>query len=185
MSGLVCVLGVDPGFASLGYAILRIGSQGEALDAAGVIRTSASDKKRKILATDDNARRCREIARDLGNLFDQWQPSVVCAESMSFPRNAATAAKMAMTWGVLIAYSHARACPIIQASPQEVKLALTRTKTASKDDVAKAVRARYKNVGKLLKELPESLHEHANDAVASAVACLESDAVRFLRGLSR
>ena len=185
MSRLVCVLGVDPGFASLGYAILRLGSQGEALDAAGVIRTSASDKKRKILATDDNARRCREIARELDGLFERWQPAVICAESMSFPRNAATAAKMAMSWGVLIAYSHSRGCPIVQASPQEVKLALTRTKTASKDDVAKAVRARYKNAGKLLTDLPESLHEHANDAVASAVACLESDAVRFLRGLAR
>jgi crossover junction endodeoxyribonuclease RuvC len=185
VSRVPCVLGVDPGFASLGYALLRLGTQTETLVAAGVVRTQASDKKRKVLAADDNARRCREIARDLVALFDEHTPLVICAESMSFPRNAATAAKMAMTWGALITIGHTRGAPIVQASPQEVKLALTRTKSASKEQVAAAVSKRYRNAPKLINVLPSTLHEHAYDAVASAVACLDSDAVRFLRGVVR
>lgn len=63
-------------------------------------------------------------------------PGAICAESMSFPRFASAAAKMAMAWGGLVTTWYAP--PICQASPQEIKRALCGRADASKLDVEQA-----------------------------------------------
>lgn len=190
------VLGLDPGFASCGYAVVRVRPDDEDVVALGVLRTAASSAKRKVYAADDNLRRCRELAAALANLTHhgqvlplggrQWAPRVraVCAEAMSFPRNASTAAKMAMTWGLIVANVESKALPLLQASPQEVKVKLTAHKDAPKEAIEDALLRRYgKRLKSMLRELPEGQHEHAFDALAAVVTCLDAEVVRLMRSM--
>lgn len=190
------VLGLDPGFSSCGYAVLLHDGRQLGVVSMGVLRTKKSSKKLKVLAADDNVRRCRELARALRGLLDggPLEPKlgagldalfgdkvkIVCAEKMSFPRSSSVAAKMAMTWGALTALCEVRNLPLLQASPQEVKKRVTGAADASKEQVERAMRRRFPAAQKLVRKLPKGQHEHAWDALASAVACLDSDEVRMM-----
>lgn len=179
-------LGLDPGFASIGYAVVEIGRHSDRVVALGVIRTEKSDAKRKVLATDDNVRRCQEIIRALKTLFDKMDPVVLCAESMSFPRNASAAAKVALTWGVIttLALTHTTQVPIIQCSPQELKKVVSGSKAASKTDVQDALLAKYSYLPSLLGKLPKGQHEHAYDALGAIEACGSSQALQIYRSMA-
>lgn len=179
----ILVMGVDPGFANTGWALLELdgGATSEKLVAMGLIETEKSSKKQKVLSADDNYRRAREIAKALRKLS---KPTVICCESMSFPRNASAAAKVAMTWGILAYFCEAEDIPMLMTSHKELKKAVCSDATASKEAVQKVLRVRYADltVG-LLKEagIPPSSQEHPYDALAAAVACLDSETLRLLR----
>ncbi len=155
----------------------------------GSFTTAKSDKKRAVRAADDNVRRAREIAAWFSEMTRETPtfpaPALVCAEAMSFPRNASNAAKMAMTWGVLVARLHELRLPLLQASPKEVKVAACGDGSASKLDVQRAMRKRFGprafdracEAGRF----PAGLLEHPVDALATICACLETDLVRMLR----
>jgi Holliday junction resolvasome RuvABC endonuclease subunit len=174
-----CFLGIDPGFASIGYAIVQI--EPEKLIDLGVIRTEKSGKKRGVLASDDNLRRAREIHKALLRKILGLRVVAICAESMSFPRNASAAAKVAISWGVLASIAEQLAIPIVQASPQEIKRKLCGRKDASKADIEAAVRKLYKSP--VEPNVPRSLREHAWDALSAIAACQDSDVLMMARRL--
>ena len=179
------LLGIDAGFASIGYSIVELGDRCDRVVEMGLIRTEPSSKKRKVLAAEDNVRRTREIAKALIQLHCSHKPKALCCETMSFPRNSSSAAKMAMFWGVLIALAHTWGLPIIQATPQEIKKACCGAKNASKDEVEAALRKRYRTTPwiDLLDGMPPSLHNHAWDALGATATCLDSDTILLLRQL--
>jgi crossover junction endodeoxyribonuclease RuvC len=184
MGKSVYLLGLDPGFANMGWAVLELGVSSEQAVACGVLRTEKSDKKRKVLASDDNLRRSREVAGELKKILDTWTITAICAESMSFPRNSSAAAKMAMCWGSIATFSLLRGLSLVQSSPQEIKKALCGRKDASKEDIAEAVRKRYVGVEKMLEPVTPSVREHAYDAFASIAASLDtSEVIRVLRSM--
>lgn len=174
------LLGLDPGFANTGYAVVRIAPTSK-VEAAGVLVTKKSDKKKKILSTDDNFSRAKAISLFLSNLLDTWDIALVCAESMSFPPSASAAAKMAMCWGVVACLAQTRGIPVFQASPQEVKVAVHGSKSASKEEVEASVIKKGFDISDLLKGTARSLHEHAYDATAVVLTAQDSDLVRILR----
>lgn len=186
MSTGVYVFGIDPGFASIGYSIVQLFTDNEEVIEAGVIRTKKSAEKRNVLASDDNVRRAREIYTELAALIldRNWRIAAICAESMSYPRNSSAAAKMAMCWGLLAAISQQHNIPVVQASPQEVKKAVCRSGSASKEEVEAALRTRYQALDAKVSSVPASLHEHCFDSIASVVACLNSDVVRMARRMA-
>lgn len=173
------VLSLDPGFASVGYSIVELLSQGERVVAFGVIRTQKSVKKRHVLACEDNFARAREIALRLRSLAVTHDVRAICAEAMSFPRQASVAAKMAMCWGILADLTADRNLPLVQPTPQHVKKALCGKASASKIEVEAAVRARY--CGLDLTGIPSGQQEHVFDSLAAVVASLDSEVLRALR----
>jgi Holliday junction resolvasome RuvABC endonuclease subunit len=86
------VLGIDPGFANVGYAVVNIQANYDQVLAMGLIRTEKANKKAKTRASEDNLVRAKEIAAELVTLIDRHHISIICAETMSYPRNAAAAA---------------------------------------------------------------------------------------------
>lgn len=175
------VLGIDPGFASVGYALMTVRPTDEQLVQVGVIATKKTATKHAMYASDDNFRRGREIYRTLTGLLTDWgRVKAICAESMSFPRNASAAAKVAICWGILASLSEAHCIPFVQVSPQTVKKCLCGVVTASKTDVLHAVRKRYPTFDKLATTCATQL-EHPTDAVATIVAALDSDILRLIR----
>lgn len=178
------VLGLDPGFANCGYAVLALDGAECVFVAAGVIRTQKSDKKHKVLATDDNLRRAQRIVTLLHDLARTFPPAVICAEAMSFPRSSSAAAKMAMTWGIVATMSVRESLAVVQASPQEIKLAVCGSKSASKEEVEAQVLRRFPEMKALLDEVPDSLHEHAFDAAAAILTGLEGETLKTLTTLA-
>jgi crossover junction endodeoxyribonuclease RuvC len=174
------VLGLDPGFASLGWCACSVTAGSVRAVAAGVLRTKKSAAKHGVYASDDNLTRARFIYSAFDAIVVAFQPAALCAESMSFPRNASAAAKVAMSWGVIAAVAEAHALPVLQASPQAVKLALCGKKDASKEEVQAALRVRIGDLDPLLLNVPKGQHEHPYDAGAVVVACGASDVMRLL-----
>jgi Holliday junction resolvasome RuvABC endonuclease subunit len=188
------ILGIDPGFASVGFALVQLEKAGtmRLLD-IGVVRTQKSQKKQNTLASEDNVRRAREIAAWLEayvqGLAPGWpslgrQVSAVCAESMSFPRQASVAAKMALSWGILAAVLEQHQLPLVQSSPQAVKKYLCGANSLSKKKVQILVQ-RVFPLPVLLKagldKVPMSQREHPIDALAVVLACQRSDVINALR----
>jgi crossover junction endodeoxyribonuclease RuvC len=187
------VLGIDPGFASIGWSVVRIDATGEHLVDLGVIRTEKSAAKRNVRASEDNLERAKEIAQEIQDLIGKYRIQLVCAETMSYPRNSSAAAKMAMCWGVMAAIAQQHKIPIAQATPQEVKKAVTGRKDASKEEVQEAVRGLFpalqggeaKHGGPyILRAVPRSLWEHPYDATAAVVACRESEVFLLARRMA-
>jgi Holliday junction resolvasome RuvABC endonuclease subunit len=183
------ILGLDPGFASLGWALVALHLDPSVdtmtcLD-MGVLRTQGEDKKRKVRAVDDNVRRTREIASTLRRLLDANAILVVGAEAMSFPRSSSVAGKMCLAWGALVAELDRRGIPLEQVSPQVVKRQLCGAKGATKDDVEAAVIAAMPEAEHMAARFPGGLHEHMFDAAAVAMVVSRGDLVRTARRAAR
>lgn len=177
------VMGLDPGFSAFGVAVLELGADWTKPIFMHTIRTKPTNKRQKLLATEDNFDRLQFVAEELGKIVLAYELVAIGAESMSFPRNSSSSAKVGMTWGVIAAISLQRNLPVFQCSPQHLKGKLTGSKQASKDDVSNALRKMYPNVDfeDLLKKLPMGAHEHAWDALASVVVCLDAEPVKMVR----
>lgn len=175
------VLGLDPGFANLGYAVLTLDPAPRVV-AFGVFQTAASVKKRNVLSVEDNVRRAVSIARHLRWLATYAPNTVaICAEAMSFPRSSSVAAKVALTWGAIASLSEAAAIPILQASPQHVKKETCGVKTATKEEVQAVVERLYPEIVPWRTAIPHSAWEHPHDALAVAHVMLQSDLVQMMR----
>lgn len=190
---MITILGVDPGFANFGWAVVQIdagaslyqleplpGGGTIAVVAMGVLETEKANKKQKVLASDDNFRRARLIARWFYSELP-GVPQVLCAESMSFPRNASAAAKVAMTWGILATVCELQELPMVMASPQEVKVGVCGEKSASKEQVIAALNQRFPEAERCVKGLAKGKLEHPYDALAAIVTCIDSEVIRAIR----
>lgn len=176
------IVGLDPGFASLGFAVLALDPPRPRVVAFGCFTTSATAKKQKVLAVEDNVRRTLSIARFLRGLATHSPRTVaIAAEAMSFPRSSSVAAKVALTWGAIASLSEAANIPILQASPQQVKLAVCGVKTATKEEVQAAVARLYPEIVPMRTALTRGVWEHPHDALACAHLILQSDVVRLMR----
>ena len=176
---LVCL---DPGFASLGYATLVLEERAR-VTTFGVIHTEKSAKKRQILEVDDGLRRARELAAFLRRLVASGRTVALCAESLSISVgwSNGVAAKMGIIWGVIASLSEATGIPVIQGSPQDVKKAVCRVKTATKEEVQEAVVRLYPEVEAMRLALPRGQWEHSHDAVAMGHLALSSDVIKMAR----
>lgn len=178
-------LGIDPGFASLGFAVVEIGEDSEHVVEMDVVRTSPANRKRRIREADDNVRRAGEIVKALRPLFERHKINVLCCESMSFPRGASAAAKLAMAWGVVVALASEHDVPILQASPKEIKKSVTGNKGASKEEVRRVLEDKYGDevLTRKIEHVTPCKQEHAFDALAAVVSCLESETITLVRKL--
>lgn len=140
----------------------------------GCIETKKS--QRKVLACDDNVKRLDKVYDALWG----WgcAGDIMCAESMSFPRNSGAAAKVAMTWGLIVALKSQFNMALVQSSPQDIKLAVADTRTASKATMQVKLMSMYPEVKGLLEGIPASRQEHPIDALGAIVAALDSDIVK-------
>lgn len=177
---MIAIIGCDPGFAALGLARLDLAADAEQVGALAVARTAPSPRKASVLAASDNLRRLGELHRALEAMID---PSVICiaSESMSWPRNAGAAVKIAMVWGLISAVAGRHGLPIVLVSPQDLKARLTGSRSATKEAVQEALQARY---GVIHWPSPPSTVEHCADALGACVAALDSAPVLLARRMA-
>lgn len=119
-------LGIDPGLSRCGYgAVKGRGSRLEAV-AFGHLTTPVDAPLAERLAA---------LWQDLEELLDELSPDVVVVERVLFQVNARTAMAVGQASGLALAAAARRSCPVVQYSPNEVKLAVTGYGSASKDQV--------------------------------------------------
>jgi crossover junction endodeoxyribonuclease RuvC len=126
----VIVLGIDPGTASLGYGIVeRIGGTVRALD-FGVFSTTPADPLPVRLDA---------IHQGVGDLIATHRPALVAVERLFFSRNAQTAFAVGQARGVVLLAAAQAGIEVREATPNEVKSAVTGYGAADKEQVARMV----------------------------------------------
>jgi crossover junction endodeoxyribonuclease RuvC len=117
------ILGIDPGLSRCGYgAIMRTGATARAV-AAGVIRTDAQLALPLRLA---------RLHDEIEALLDDLVPRAVVVERVLFQVNARTAIAVGQASGIALAAAARRQIPVVQYSPNEVKLAISGDGAADK-----------------------------------------------------
>tara|TARA_Y100000034_G_scaffold106088_1_gene134530 strand:- start:796 stop:1461 length:666 start_codon:yes stop_codon:yes gene_type:complete len=178
------ILGIDTGLANLGWAIVGVTDDGMELIKAGTVRTIKST--RRVTVADDRMRRMQEQARYLLATIDMSDIALLCFEGQSWPRNSTSCAMIGMSWGLCVMLSELHKIPIIQATPTDIKVALTGGKTASKAVMIAALRERegFESIVELLDTLPKTRQEHPVDAAGAVIASRHDDTLRALLRLS-
>ncbi len=147
------ILGIDPGLAIVGYAVLEEQEDMLTALACDVIRTEA------YLAL---PRRLQVIYERLGLLLATYHPQEVGIESLFFAKNKKTAMAVAQARGVLLLALSQAGLDIAEYTPAEVKQAVTGYGNAKKAQVGEMVRILLH-----LKAVPRP--DDAADAAAVAI----------------
>ncbi len=85
--------------------------------------------------------RLRTLWDDIGTLLSDLQPDVMVVERVLFQVNARTAMSVGQVSGLALVAAAQAGCPVIQYSPNEVKLAVTGYGSATKQQVQSMVRS--------------------------------------------
>lgn len=176
------ILGVDTGFSDVGWALVAARASGPDVLDIGLIRTQKASKKRRLLDSEDNIRRGREIAAAFEELSLNPRLAFLAVESQSWPRNSSVSAKIGHTWGILCSLAHRRGLTVLQYSPQDLKQASTGKKTATKSEMISVARALMSpDLQKALERVPRTKQEHIGDAVCVGATACGSGIVKSLK----
>lgn len=148
------ILGLDPGFARVGFAVLDSASGQSKAVAYGCWETKKDEPFFHRLVF---------LARELRKTIDQFRPDWVAIEELFFFKNLKTAIKVAEARGVLLLTAAEKGLPIAELTPLQVKQSLSGYGRADKSQMQKMVRLILK-----LKEIPRP--DDAADALAVAMA---------------
>lgn len=119
-------LGVDPGLSRCGYGAVEGRGGRLTVRAYGHLTTPPSQPLAERLAA---------LWQDLEELLDDMRPDVVVVERVLFQVNARTAMSVGQASGLALAAAARRSVPVVQYSPNEVKLAVTGYGSATKEQV--------------------------------------------------
>ncbi len=153
------VLGIDPGTAALGYGILeRTGAVLRAID-YGCLTTTAD------WSLPD---RLNAIHAHVSELIETHAPDLVAVERLFFSRNAQTAFAVGQARGVVLLAAAQAGVPVREATPNEVKMAVTGYGAADKAQVGRMVAVILQ-----LAEVPTP--DDTSDALAIAVCIANAE----------
>jgi len=150
------VLGIDPGTAITGYAVVDEERGNLRLVDIGVINTPAKTP----LPT-----RLQQIYRGLQDVIAAQQPEAVAVEQLFFSRNVRTAMSVGHARGVILLALAEAQLPIAEYTPMQIKQALTGYGNAGKRQIQEMVRMLLN-----LREIPRP--DDAADAAAVAICYL-------------
>jgi len=125
------ILGIDPGMAIVGYALVE--GENDNLQ----ILTSGSIQTDKNL---DDSKRLFEIFSDLSEIVEKYKPDCASVEQLFFFKNQKTIIPVAEARGVILTVLEKYSIPTYSYTPMEVKQVLTGYGRAEKKEVEKMVR---------------------------------------------
>lgn len=147
------ILGIDPGYAILGYGVVdKDGQTRKAVD-CGVIKTQAGVPFPE---------RLERLYDGMAQLIQLYRPDVAAFEELFFYRNTTTALAVAAGRGAAILAAQQRRLRLYEYTPMQIKLAVTGDGHADKLAVQQMVRLQLG-----LAELPQP--DDAADALAVAL----------------
>ena len=147
------ILGIDPGMAIVGYAMIGVENDNIELLTSGSIQT---DKKK------DDSKRLLEIYNDLSTIVERYKPDCASVEQLFFFKNQKTIIPVAEARGVILTVLEKYNIPTYSYTPMEVKQVLTGYGRADKKEVEQMVRIALES-----QELPKL--DDTVDAIAIAI----------------
>lgn len=159
------VIGIDPGFAALGWVEAESELAGLTFTRVGCIHTMKGIDKS---AARDLFDRCTDITDCLLGLN---VPGLLCVEAMSYPRNSSSATKLGASHGVIAAVALACfRCEVTMLSPLAARKIVTGLKKPSERDAHYAVVTDYPDLADLVDGLLKKNLPHILDAAVQVVA---------------
>jgi len=152
------VLGIDPGTAIVGWAVLEENKGAIQPIEYGHITTSKD-------RTDSE--RLLEIAKDIELLIEKHRPTTAAVEDLFFFKNLKTAVVVAQARGAILLTLEKRGLTISEYTPLQIKQALTGYGRAEKKQVQEMVKAVLK-----LSDIPKP--DDTADAIAAALCYIHS-----------
>lgn len=147
------ILGIDPGYAIVGYGVLRaVRGRYEPLEYGAVVTRAEEDFNRRLEIIYD---RIYEIAC-------RWHPEALSIEKLYFQNNQKTAIGVAEARGVILLAAQKAGLAIFEYTPLQVKQAVTGYGQAKKPQVMEMTRRLL-----CLREVPKP--DDTADALALAI----------------
>ena len=147
------ILGIDPGFATIGFGLVRVERGTNTLLQYGVITTPAGIPL---------SQRLLQISRDMDELLTQFKPDEIAVEELFFTKNITTGISVAHGRGVILLAAEKAGVPIYEYTPMQVKQAVAGYGGAQKRQVQLMTQ---RLLG--MKEIPKP--DDAADALALAI----------------
>ena len=147
------ILGIDPGYAIVGWGVIEFNNNTHRPVAFGAITTEAH--------TDFNER-LKQIYDDTVELIERSKPDALSIEKLYFNTNTTTAIYVAEARGVILLAARQANVPVYEYTPLQVKTAVTGYGKALKPQVMEMTRRLLH-----LKEVPKP--DDTADALAIAI----------------
>ena len=159
------ILGIDPGFATIGFGLVEAKRGQARMVTYGAITTPAGLPL---------SRRLYQIGTDMEDLIGQLTPDVISIEELFFNTNITTGIAVAHGRGVLLYAAEKCGVPLYEYTPSQVKLGVTGFGMAEKRQVMDMTRRLLK-----LEKVPRP--DDAADALALALCHARSFTSRLPR----
>lgn len=153
------VIGVDPGYHRIGFAVVEINGNNFKLlfSECHTIEKELQFPERITIAVERFIELC-----------EKHKPEVCGIEEVFMNKNQKTAMKVAEVRGALVYASHRQQLHVKQYTPIEIKKALTGHGNADKKQVEKMIKT-------IIKDVPEGRIDDEYDAIAVATAVVLVD----------
>ena len=153
------VLGIDPGYATIGFGVVEKDKNCNRVIDYGIISTP----KDKTLPE----RLCM-ISEGINALIEKYKPDAVAVEELFFARNVTTALGVAHARGVILVSAMQGCGKLFEYTPLQIKQALTGYGRADKNQMKQMVKMLL-----CLKKLPAP--DDAADALAVALCHIQTN----------
>ena len=120
------IIGIDPGTNIMGYGILGVKARKPHMIAMGVIELNKFES---------HYLRLRRIYDRVLSLVEQYLPDEMAIEAPFYGKNVQSMLKLGRSQGVAMAAALARDVPITEYEPAKIKMAITGSGRASKEQV--------------------------------------------------
>lgn len=150
------VLGVDPGLARLGLAVVSRPARSPVLEWAGTLRTDAGLPESERLSV---------LVAGVRRVISEHRPTTVAVERVAWNRNEVSALSVARATGAVMVVAAEAGLPVEEYGPNEVKMAVAGAGNAGKEQVRRALSLVHR-----LEGIPAD--PDAGDAVAVALTHL-------------
>ena len=121
------ILGIDPGTNVMGYGVIKVENKKATIITMGVIdMRKESDMYLKL----------GHIFQRVNGIIESYLPDEMAIEAPFFGKNVQSMLKLGRAPGVAIAAAINHSVPITEYAPMKIKMAITGTGTASKEQVA-------------------------------------------------
>ena len=173
----------DTGLATFGMAATDPAS-GE-LMAIKFFGSDKAAKKLNVSNSSDITHRGLRLAESIAEFCNRFEVVAIGHEALSFPRNARAAGMLALSVGMIISRAQLLDVPLLEVSPQDLKVAITGKKSATKKEMLDALRARpgFARIDEFVTALDINAGqvEHPVDAACVGFWSLTHDMIRAIR----
>ena len=163
------ILGIDPGYATIGFGLIEGARAQYRMVTYGAITTPAGLPLSK---------RLYQIDRDMEDLISQLKPDVISIEELFFNTNITTGIAVAHGRGVLLCAAERCGIPLFEYTPGQVKMAVT--------GYGKAVKKQVQEMTRILLHLPAiPKPDDTADALAMAITFCHTNGSQLNRFVRR